>query len=129
MISESERKLVGACGIYCANCGIYQSCKSQDRERQERIAKAIFGEDTEVRPELIKCDGCGGALEDHWSSECKIMLCAHEKGLLACSQCLEFPCKELEKFYSEEREETKKNALRQKEIGIKKWLEEQKKKE
>jgi len=33
---DDDKKLIGACGIFCADCGIYKSYKSQDKERQER---------------------------------------------------------------------------------------------
>lgn len=126
MINEDDKKLIGACGIFCADCGIYQSCKSQDRRRQEKIAKDIFGENTDVKPEQIRCDGCRGAMDVHWSGECEIMLCSREKELLACSECAEFPCETIEKFWAKGYESAKKNAFRQKEIGLENWLEKQK---
>ncbi|UCE96262.1 MAG: DUF3795 domain-containing protein [Candidatus Bathyarchaeota archaeon] len=125
MINEEDKKLIGACGIYCANCGIYQSYKSQNRQRQEKIAKDIFGENTDVKPEQITCDGCKGAIDVHWSGECKIMLCNRKKELLACSECAEFPCKTVEEFWAKN-ENAKKNAFKQREIGLEKWLEKQK---
>jgi hypothetical protein len=126
MINEDDRKLIGACGIFCADCGIYQSYKSEDRRRQEKIVKDIFGENTDVKPEQITCDGCRGAMDVHWSGECEIMLCSREKELLACSECVEFPCETIEKFWAKGYESAKKNALRQQEIGLENWLEKQK---
>lgn len=126
MINEDDKRLIGACGIFCADCGIYQSYTSHDRERQEKIAKDIFGEDAEVKPEQIACDGCRGAMDVHWSGECKIMLCIREKELLACSECAEFPCETLEEFWAKGYESAKENALRQKEIGLENWLDKQK---
>ena len=124
MINEDDKKLIGACGIFCADCGIYQSYKSQDRQRQEKIAKDIFGENG--RAEQITCDGCRGAMDVHWSGECKIMLCTSERELLACSECAEFPCETLEEFWAKGYESAKENALRQKEMGLENWLEKQK---
>jgi len=126
MINEDDKKLIGACGIFCADCGIYQSYKSQDRQRQEKIAKDIFGENG--RAEQITCDGCRGAMDVHWSGECKIMLCTSERELLACSECAEFPCETLEEFWAKGYESAKENALRQKEMGLENWLEKQKRK-
>lgn len=125
MLGEDEKKLVGACGINCSTCDIYQAYTRRDVEWQRKIAKAIFDEDTEVAPEQITCDGCGGRLEIHWSPDCKMMRCAHERGLFACSQCPEFPCPDLETFYSKGYEKTKQNALRQREIGLEAWWREQ----
>lgn len=125
MLDEKDKKLIGACGINCSKCSIYQAHISKDAEWQKRIAKEIFGEDTEISPEKITCEGCGGSLDVHWSPDCSIMLCTHEKGLLTCSQCREFPCPDLEAFYSKGYEKAKQNALRQKEIGLEAWWREQ----
>jgi len=54
-----------------------------------------------------------------------MMQCAHDKGLLACSQCTEFLCPDLEAFYTKEYEKAKQNALRQREIGLEAWWKEQ----
>lgn len=125
MLDEDDKRLIGACGINCARCGIYQAYTEKDEERQRRIAEDIFGEDTEVFPEQITCEGCGGRLDVHWSQECEIMRCAHEKGLIACSQCQAFPCKELETFYSKGYGKSKENAHKQQKIGLEAWWREQ----
>ncbi|MFQ6053442.1 MAG: DUF3795 domain-containing protein [Candidatus Bathyarchaeia archaeon] len=96
-----------------------------DVEGKRRIIEAIFGEDADVRPEQITCGGCGGRLEIHWSPECGIMRCAHSKGLLTCSECPEFVCPELEAFYSMGYEKARRNALRQRSIGLEAWWKEQ----
>jgi len=124
MLSEDDKKLIGACGIDCATCDIYRAYTKGDVEGQVRIIRAIFGEDSDVKPEQITCDGCGGRLEIHWSPDCGIMRCAHDRGLLACGQCPEFICLDLEAFYSTGYEKAKQNALRQREIGLETWWKE-----
>lgn len=125
MLDEDVKRLIGACGINCVRCGIYQAYTEKDVEGQRRIAKDIFGVDTEVLPEQITCEGCSGRLDVHWSSECEIMRCAHEKGLFACSRCNEFRCPKLETFYSKGYGKAKENALRQQKIGLEAWWREQ----
>ena len=125
MLYEDDKRLIGACGLNCAACGIYQAHTGKDVERQRRIAEDIFGKDTEVLPERIACEGCSGNLDVHWSSECEIMLCAHEKDLIACSQCNEFQCPKLDAFYSKGYGKAKENALRQHKIGLEDWWKEQ----
>jgi len=124
MLEEEDKPLIGACGIDCAECRIYLAYMKGDVVEQRRIAEDLFGEGTEIPPEKITCGGCGGPLDVHWSPECKVMLCAHGRGLLACSQCREFPCPDLEAFYSKGYEEAKENALRQREVGLEAWLRE-----
>jgi hypothetical protein len=125
MLDEDDKKLIGACGINCARCGIYQAYTEKDVERQRRIAEDIFGKDTEILPEQITCEGCGGKLDIHWSSGCEIMLCAHEKDMISCSQCNEFQCPKLGTFYSKGYWKANENALRQQKIGLEAWWKEQ----
>jgi len=57
-----------------------------------------------------------------------------EKGILTCAFCGVFLCEKLEKFYDEENkrygnetrygDESRAQILRQREIGLEKWLEE-----
>jgi len=127
MLEEEDKKLIGACGINCAKCDIYQAYVKRDVEAQRMIAKRIFGENTDIGPEKITCDGCGGRLDIHWSGDCKIMRCAHGRKLVACSQCSEFPYPDLKAFYVKGYEKAKRNALRQREVGLEAWWREQKK--
>jgi len=127
MLEEKDRKLVGACGLNCAACNIYQAYAKKDVEAQKRIAKSLFGENTDIEPEKITCDGCHGRLDVHWSPDCKILQCAQEKELTACSQCSEFPCQNLKAFYSKGYEKAQQNALKQQEIGLETWWKSQQK--
>jgi len=118
---NKESKLIGACGLNCAACNIYQAYTKEDVEAQRRIAKSLFGENTTIGPEKITCEGCGGRLDVHWSSDCKIMQCARETKLVTCSQCPEFPCPNLKAFYARGYEKAEQNALKQREIGLEAW--------
>jgi hypothetical protein len=118
---NKESKLIGACGLNCAACNIYQAYTKEGVEAQRRIAKSLFGENTNIEPEKITCDGCGGRLDMHWSADCKILQCAKEKRLTACSQCSEFLCQNLKAFYSKGYETAQQNALKQREIGLEAW--------
>jgi hypothetical protein len=122
---NKERKLIGACGLNCAACNIYQAYTRKDVEAQRKIAKSLFGENTTIGAEKITCDGCGGRLDIHWSSDCKIMQCVQERKLVACSQCSEFPCPNLEAFYARSYEKAEQNALKQREIGLEAWWQSQ----
>ena len=97
-----------------------RSGKAHYREYiNDQALKRMMGD---ARGKRILDIGCGGWLEAHWSPDCGIMQCAHERGLLACSRCPEFICPALEKFYATGYE--KENALRQLEIGLEAWWKE-----
>ena len=125
MVTGGDERLIGACGINCAMCDIYRAYSEGNVKKQKKVIESIFGKNSDVKPEQITCDGCGGRRDLHWSPECEIRQCAHGKGLIACSQCPEFPCPRLEEFYSRGYEKAKANALRQREIGVETWWKEQ----
>jgi len=132
MKGESSQKwLISVCGLNCAKCDIYQA-GCGDKKLLDEIIEWFRKERNEiVKPEQIKCEGCGGPLEFHWSSDCKMMLCAKEKGLRFCFQCEDFPCSEVKEFSVDgvpHHKKTIENAKRMKEVGIEAWIEEQKRK-
>jgi len=124
-LEPGDRALIGACGIDCSRCRIYLAYTAGDVEWQRQIIRDLFGEDSDIKPEQITCGGCGGDPSIHWSPDCRIRLCAHGRGLTACSQCPEFPCSKLEGFYAEGYEEARRNALRQREVGLEAWWREE----
>ncbi len=76
----------------------------------------------------MNCMGC--RYEDNLIDDCPTRSCAVKRGLLHCGECEIFPCAELNNFYNDDiphHEVAYKNMLRIKEIGIEKWLLEQKK--
>jgi hypothetical protein len=90
----------GACGLYCAACG------------------------------TLDCGGCGSDYVDGYSLKCKFRNCTREKKVEFCSECEEYPCRELETFMHDEwphHRSAKANLEFIKAHGKQKWLEEQKK--
>jgi len=85
------------CGINCKECGIYRA--TNDPEEAKRIADWFVANGTEVQPEQVRCLGCPGDREQHWSGNCEILACCiDEKGLELCHQCDDFVCDRLEDF-------------------------------
>jgi hypothetical protein len=89
--------MIAICGLDCSECDI--GLASTDEKLAEKIARAMSRGGTEVRPEQIKCGGCRGTREDHWSSNCHMLnCCVDERGLNSCGECPEFPCSHLDKW-------------------------------
>lgn len=128
MVRSMKKELIGACGIYCPGCSIYIAWKNDNAELKRKIAENISKKvGKKINPQDIKCTGCRGPIETHWSENCEIMLCATAKNVDMCSLCDEFICDKLKKFYERGYEDARKNCLRVKEIGLDVWFEEMKK--
>jgi len=127
----SEEWNLSICGLNCAKCDIYEAGHGNE-ELRNRIIEWFKKERSQtVKPEKITCEGCRGPIDRHWSSDCKIMLCAKKKGHEYCFQCSDFPCELLEEFASDglsHHKRTVENLKKMKEIGVQAWIAEQKKK-
>ena len=127
-MAKADLTLVGYCGIYCTRCDIHQACTANDRAKQREIADWINHHfDADCTAEQIRCSGCRGPLEEHWSVGCKVRICASRKGVETCAECDEYgECRTLESFYKGgEYESARRNLERIKEIGLEAWLREQ----
>ena len=117
---------LAVCGLNCASCPIYLACHGDD-DKREKLADHF-----KCTPDKIICNGCRTEPLDtdhHWSPECKMLLCAREKGHEYCFECDDLPCQVLIAFGSDgvdHHNKTIENLKRMKEIGIKAWIEEQK---
>lgn len=128
---NSEKWVISTCGLNCAKCDIYEASHGNEKMREEIIEWFKKERNEIIKPENVRCDGCRGSLVIHWSSDCRMMLCAKKRKLQYCFQCEEFPCTILNKFSSDDiahHKRTVENLKRMKEIGIDAWIEEQKRK-
>ena len=119
--------LLGACGIYCEKCDIRVAGETGDRKAQERIANWIVeNAKVECAPEQIHCCGCWGPHDEHWSADCKVLLCATGRGVKLCSDCDDYgDCDTLESFYQGgDYESARTTLLRIRDIGLDAWVRE-----
>jgi len=126
-MGKIDLEYLGACGIYCKSCDIHIAGETGDRKAQERIADWIVeNSDVDCDPSQIRCCGCWGTRDQHWSEDCKVMLCATERGVKLCTNCVEYPgCDTLESFYrGGDYEAARKTLVRIKSIGIDAWTKE-----
>lgn len=94
--------LIAACGLDCAQCDAYQATQSNNLLALEAVVERWSQEyhATGLTVENVQCDGCmtAGRKVGH-CSECKIRLCAIERGLENCSVCPDYACEELNAFF------------------------------
>ncbi len=121
---------ISYCGLNCAKCDMYEAGHGNLKLRDEIVAWFLKERNEVVKPEKIRCEGCKGSLDIHWSADCKMMLCAKEKSVRYCFECRDFPCKFLSDFASDgtpHHKRTVENLTRMKEIGIDAWITEHEK--
>jgi hypothetical protein len=123
-----DLKFLGYCGIQCKRCDIYVASQEGDREKQQEIADWInrhhHAQCTAVE---IRCNGCKGPLDEHWSLACKVRLCAAKREVVTCVDCDEYgSCDTLETFYrGGDYESARKTLERISEVGLEEWISEQ----
>lgn len=120
--------LLGPCGIYCGSCDIRVACTTGDREAQQEIADWLNQRyNAGCTAAEIRCGGCHGPPDVHWSVDCKVLKCATERGVTTCAECEDYAeCGTLESFYrSGDYGKAKAVLARIHEIGLEAWIEEQ----
>ena len=125
---NSERWNISVCGLNCAQCDIYQAGHGNEKLRDEIVEWFKRERNETIKPEQVRCEGCRGSLDAHWSSDCRMIMCATKKGLRYCFQCVDFPCANVNEFSSDgvsHHKRTIENSKRMKEIGINAWIAEQ----
>jgi hypothetical protein len=123
-MAEVDLSLLGPCGIYCGTCDIRVACLAADRATQQRIADWLKEHhDMDVAAGAIRCGGCWGPVDEHWSADCKVLACARARGVRVCSDCDEYPgCETLEAFYQGGDYRSARSTLeRIREIGLDAW--------
>jgi hypothetical protein len=128
---SSDNWVISVCGLNCAKCDIYEAGRGNEKLRSEIVEWFRKERNETIKPEKVRCNGCRGSLDAHWSSDCKMMLCANKRGLKYCFQCKDFPCAIVNEFSSDgisHHKKTVENMKRAKEIGLDAWIKEQERK-
>lgn len=83
------KQLTSPCGLDCFNCPMYLA--GQNKKMRSAIAKNM-----DIPFEIAVCSGCrnekGIISFLRMSEPCNVYKCITKKGLLFCSDCLDFPC-------------------------------------
>jgi hypothetical protein len=120
------------CGLNCAKCDMYKAGHGDEKLRDEILAWFKEKRNQILKPEQIRCEGCKGPLDVHWSADCEMMLCAKKKCVQYCFECSDFPCDVLNKFASDgaaHHNRTVENLKKMRKVGLGAWIAEQEKNE
>jgi len=91
--------MIAPCGIDCIECPAYIGTQTNNMVLLEETAKKWSDDKCQYNPSDLICNGCNSDKMHVFCLECKIRLCAKEKGNRVCSLCSGYPCKTLEEFW------------------------------
>jgi len=135
-MTENTLRLVGYCGLYCGLCAHRNRIPQHAKLLRETLHEEGMDSWYEYYPSmkdtfptfwkflgsLVKMDctcRTGGG-----PSDCKIRICAKEKGVDACPFCAEYPCSLIESL-AEHYVMVIQDGKRLQKIGLKAWVREQ----
>lgn len=97
-----HRALQACCGVFCGECEVYIAYSTNNLEAQKRIAEEFCRRNPglSIGTEQVKCVGCKGSAANPIRNNCKVRLCAEDRGVEFCYQCPDFPCDPLEKSFA-----------------------------
>jgi len=90
-----DKTLAAVCGLYCEACSLFIATK-EDPERLKGIAARY-----QVSEEAVRCYGCRSEKRGPYCMECRMRVCAAQRGIDFCIECAEYPCDDLMQFQSE----------------------------
>lgn len=109
-MSETINENVAYCGLICSTCPIYQATRIEDLQEKEkmrlniaRLCREEYGLNYDLN-DITDCDGCRTENKRLFAAckDCKIRLCAREKGYQNCAFCPEYVCTFLREFYDKD---------------------------
>lgn len=118
---QTNKELTAVCGLFCPSCTIYIGT-AEDPARLKAIADH-YGTEAEV----WQCHGCRSEKRSYFcENNCKMVVCAAEKGIDFCGECEEYPCEELQIFQKARphRLELWEAQERIREVGYARWFDE-----
>lgn len=87
--------MIAYCGLNCSVCPAFSAYKNNDDElRKKTAAEWSVMYQTKLQPSDINCTGCKSesSVKIGHCAECRIRICASEKGLENCGFCGSYPC-------------------------------------
>ncbi len=93
---------IAYCGICCSACPVYLASQADNVDMKKKVLDTWSKQyNMQLSIEEISCSGCkskGCRLFPH-CERCKIRECAREKSLNYCSDCISYPCLNLEELF------------------------------
>ncbi len=113
------------CGLNCGACPVGLA-----NEREDENTLKSMAEQWGVQREEVNCTGCKTQTIAPFCARCEMRVCAREKGLEFCSQCIDFPCRTITAFKNDKAPHHSpilKNLEEIEKEGIEAWLKKEEK--
>jgi hypothetical protein len=91
--------LIGFCGDNCALCPRYIATRSGDIHDLETVRDLwvrVGWRDKDTSPEEVACSGCTSVISCRYDN---VRICAKDKGITNCGECMDYPCQEIIKVF------------------------------
>ena len=95
--------IIAYCGITCSECPAYIATQASDQTALEAVAAQwrVDYNAPGITVASVLCDGClSGPNKCSHCGECNIRTCGVERGVANCAHCADYPCEQLEGFFS-----------------------------
>lgn len=89
---EPVPNLASVCGLYCGACSVFLA-SGEDSPRLAQLATRLRQTVEETR-----CEGCRSDRRSRHCQACRFSVCAGQRGLAFCGECVDYPCAELDAF-------------------------------
>ncbi len=93
---------IAYCGICCSDCPVYLASQAGNAGMKDKVMDTWSKQyNMQLSIGDINCSGCkakSGRLFFH-CERCKIRDCARGKNINYCSDCISYPCSDLEKLF------------------------------
>lgn len=97
-------KMLGVCGLDCAQCEAYLATINNDQGARVETARKWSKEyGHPMKPEDVNCVGCNNqGVHIDYRDVCEIRKCGQEKKVSCCKDCREFAsCEKIQKFHQQ----------------------------
>ena len=91
--------LIGFCGDNCSLCPRYIATKNGDIHNLEKVWDLwvrVGWRDKGTSPEEVACSGCTSMISCRYDN---VRICAKNKGITNCGECIDYPCQEIIKVF------------------------------
>lgn len=92
--------LIAYCGINCDTCPLYIATINNDEAMKKEILlkyEKLYNRSFEIKE--MECYGCKSGMKFSLSNACNITPCNINRGTETCSQCENYQCERIKKFY------------------------------
>jgi hypothetical protein len=96
---KEDMTLIGFCGDNCALCPRYIATKTGDIHALKKALDLwvrVGWRDKETNPEEVACNGCITVKSCRYDN---VRICAKNKGITNCGECIDYPCQEIIKVF------------------------------